>query len=408
MSTTFGVVLAVDEQPQAKAAAEAAFAELDRQERLLSRFDQGSEIALINRLKPGESLRVGIDTVRCLWLAKLALRETEGAFDVTAGAPIGQTGLGRLELWEISETLGGLQRERLLNPDEHIDWTQADAPRFFQVRVHEAKMQTATSAQEAMGLRIDLGGIGKGYALDRAAEVLAAWEVKAALLHGGTSTALVFGEPPITEGWPLGVGGPWGDEAGMNQLMLMSGSLSGSGLEVKGAHIIDPRTNANAVTAGDSATAGGSTTGRSLAAWVLLSAGTIPNSTSSKECVAQPPSAVQLEQPSSSNKHSRGRLCHTRPSPNPESEFEKGSSSPAENVSTANEATGSSTTALANAAALTDAYSTAFMVMSTEEVAKFCARRPEVSALKIAELDGEVVAHRFGPWPGVKATSPKA
>ncbi len=99
---------------------------------------------------------------------------------------------------------------------------------------------------------LDLGGIGKGYALDRAGQLLLTWGVPDALLHGGTSTVLALGSPAAASGtepsressertgWPVGIGAGW---PGAPERVFLSGrALSGSGTEVKGGHILDPRT----------------------------------------------------------------------------------------------------------------------------------------------------------------------
>jgi thiamine biosynthesis lipoprotein len=88
-----------------------------------------------------------------------------------------------------------------------------------------------------------LGAIGKGYALDQAAVVLADWQIPRALLNAGTSTVLAIGE-----GWEVGIGSEWGRAAGMEKIVLNNESLSGSGIEVQGQHILNPRTRQAATT----------------------------------------------------------------------------------------------------------------------------------------------------------------
>ena len=88
------------------------------------------------------------------------------------------------------------------------------------------------------------------YAIDKAQEVLADWEVTKAVINGGTSTVLALGKE-----WDLGVGGPWGEKVGMTSVKLKDQALSGSGTEVKGNHIINPKTGKAAM--------------RHLAAWAI-------------------------------------------------------------------------------------------------------------------------------------------
>ena len=98
----------------------------------------------------------------------------------------------------------------------------------------------------AAAIELDLGAIGKGYALDAALSMLRIWDVGNVLLHAGTSTALAAGPGPAGggrgRGWPVGAGSTAGTTSGPGRVILRNRALSGSGTEVKGAHIIDPRT----------------------------------------------------------------------------------------------------------------------------------------------------------------------
>ena len=58
------------------------------------------------------------------------------------------------------------------------------------------------------GVRIDLGGIGKGYAVDLMAELLEEWGLEQALVHGGFSSVLALEAPPGRDGWPLTLSDP--------------------------------------------------------------------------------------------------------------------------------------------------------------------------------------------------------
>jgi thiamine biosynthesis lipoprotein len=86
-------------------------------------------------------------------------------------------------------------------------------------------------------LEFDLGAIGKGFALDRMGEELMEWDCPSFLLVAGGSSTLAGDAPPGAQGWSAGLG----DNAGY-RLALSHCSLSGSGLAVKGSHILDPRT----------------------------------------------------------------------------------------------------------------------------------------------------------------------
>jgi thiamine biosynthesis lipoprotein len=89
-------------------------------------------------------------------------------------------------------------------------------------------------------VQIDLGGIGKGYAIDKMAELLRDWSIDVALIHGGYSTALGIDSPPGTKGWPVTLSNPRNLKQTLAGICLQNQALSGSGLQ-KGRHIIDPR-----------------------------------------------------------------------------------------------------------------------------------------------------------------------
>jgi thiamine biosynthesis lipoprotein len=100
--------------------------------------------------------------------------------------------------------------------------------------------ETHTVQARRQGIQLDLGGIGKGYALDRVAEVLAEWDVHDALLHGGFSSVLALEPPPGLEGWPLTLSAPGGGEV-LVRLSARRRAFSASGTR-KREHIRDPRT----------------------------------------------------------------------------------------------------------------------------------------------------------------------
>ena len=90
-------------------------------------------------------------------------------------------------------------------------------------------------------VRVDLGAIGKGYAVDRMLERLAEWDLTDALVHGGASSAAAGGRGPGSRGWPVTLRHPVRKENVLARFALENRALGASGLE-KGAHIIDPAT----------------------------------------------------------------------------------------------------------------------------------------------------------------------
>ncbi|HEY5701095.1 MAG TPA: FAD:protein FMN transferase [Gammaproteobacteria bacterium] len=244
MGTQFEVQIIGADPEYARQASAAVFLEIDRLNGLLSHYDATSDIGQINALKAGESVRVDVDVIECLQLAQRAARDTGGAFDITVGKLV--------KYWRSQRAPGAVPDPEALAAARAVtgvDRLIVDA-RHFTVTVRKNRSGAALNT----GIDVDLGGIGKGYALDRVMTLLDDWSLDNVLLHSGTSTALARGDGEDGQGWAVGVGGKWGAAAGIETIFLRDEALSGSGTEVKGAHIIDPHT--------------GNPAGGHLAAWV--------------------------------------------------------------------------------------------------------------------------------------------
>jgi len=231
MTVTFEAVIAHDDAVLARQAAGAAFAEVDRLERLMSRFDACSDIAQVNRLAPGACVGVDISVFECLASAAQVWADTFGAFDVTIGAIMKYAEVDNVPL-------PGPEGE---SPEEALDRVRMDRlimdRNGFLVGVRPAGGEYADGC-----VSVDLGAIGKGFALDKMLEVFEHWELENVLAHGGTSTVRVKGSCGTEDGWPVAVGGPWAQAAGIERVILTAGAVSGSGTQARGEHIIDPRT----------------------------------------------------------------------------------------------------------------------------------------------------------------------
>ncbi len=201
MASEFEVRLANEEQSYAASAAQAAFTLADELESKLSRFRANSEISEIAQLGIGEKLRLSEPVFACLTLAKKMELATRGAFSLAAAALKTQPAK---PVWSLEN--------------------------YF-IRCDGGKLE------------FDLGAIGKGFALDRMAEVLREWSCPAFLLVAGGSSILAAEAPSGIEGWSCGLG----EDHSPRRFWLKNASLSGSGLAVKGQHIFDPRTGAPAL-----------------------------------------------------------------------------------------------------------------------------------------------------------------
>ena len=91
------------------------------------------------------------------------------------------------------------------------------------------------------GVQVDLGGIGKGYAVDKMAELLREWSIDTALVSGGYSSVRALDGPVETNGWPLTISNPENRKEILARPRLQNRALGSSGIK-KGRHIIDPRT----------------------------------------------------------------------------------------------------------------------------------------------------------------------
>ena len=232
MGTFYEALISGCDEGYARQAAQAAFREVDHFETLFSRFNPSSEIGQINRLSPGAVLKIGWETYECLAAAERVRIETGGAFNVNFRAERAHPERGP----EVLEEAGLPVRSAF----EVLPVTDG-----FAIRINRRPFE-----DHGHGLDLDLGGIGKGCALDRAAAVLADWSIDHFLIHAGTSTALAAGsaagEPSADPGWPVGVGGVWVLPGLDKRASLLNRAISGSGTEVKGPHIKDPGTGAAA------------------------------------------------------------------------------------------------------------------------------------------------------------------
>ncbi len=184
-------------EAERSSAVTAAYAEVERLESLLSTFRPESELSRVNREAASQPVPVSSDTLACVRAALQWAEDSDGAFDPT-----------RRE--------GG----------------------YRQVRLDE---EAGTIAFERAGLNLDLGGIGKGYALDRAAAVLEQHGIHQALLNFG-GQILALDPPPGREGWIVAVRDPEQPESWLGGYRLQRGSISTSALYERAGHIVDPRT----------------------------------------------------------------------------------------------------------------------------------------------------------------------
>jgi thiamine biosynthesis lipoprotein len=230
MSTIFELMVVADDESLAQSAAWTVFQKVDKLEELHSRFLDVSDVSNIGRLKPGETYRVSPETLELLLTATEVCAATKGAFDVTVG-PVMDVLRDANNRWQ---GLTDEERKTALNA--------CGMNRLIIDRDNFLVAVTPDKAGGELPLELDFGAIAKGYALDIAAKLLIEdWDFDNFLIHAGTSTVIAQGSMDGENGWPVSVGGDWQKRAGVDAVRLSGGALSGSGFDVKGAHVVDVR-----------------------------------------------------------------------------------------------------------------------------------------------------------------------
>jgi len=243
----------------AAAAIAAGFAEVARLERILSDYDPASELSRLSARAPTrEPVEVGEDLWRVLSRAAEIRDATDAAFDPTVG-PL-------TSLWRQARRTG-----RLPAGDRLAAARQAVGPEALRL----VPALRAVSL-ERPGMRLDLGGIGMGYAVDRALEVIGRHGIDAAMVDASGDIG-VSGPPPGSPGWSIAIAPVRAGRAALpaagdegERLVLVHQAVTTSGdafqaVEIAGrrySHIVDPRTGlgvagpaAVTVLAGDCTTA---------------------------------------------------------------------------------------------------------------------------------------------------------
>ena len=233
MGLPFRIVLYATHAAEAEAAARAAFARVSALNDILSDYDTDSELSRLSRTAgEGRAVPVSLDLWRVLERAQEISAATDGAFDITVGPCV--------TLWRKARREKKLPRTDLL----------AEALKAVGWRKLQLDAKGRTARLLAPGMRLDLGSIAKGYAIDEALKVLREHGIRRALVTGGGDMAA--GEPPPGRlGWritlaPLDVT----NAPPARHVLLARAGLGTSGdlfqhVEIDGrrySHIVEPRT----------------------------------------------------------------------------------------------------------------------------------------------------------------------
>lgn len=231
MATQFEIVFPLG-QAHAAQLASGALDQVDTLESQLTVYRHDSEISHINREAAQHDITVEPRLFALLQQARQLFHQTQGAFDIAIGSLI--------EAWGFRTGPA-----RLPSPLE----LQAARLRSGMGKVHLDDAQQTVRFQQA-GIQLNLGSIGKGYALDRAAQWVNTQAGRVPLfLQAGGSSVLAVGAPPGQKGWRIGIKHPWEADAILAEIELVDQAMGTSSaryhhLEWAGeklGHVLDPR-----------------------------------------------------------------------------------------------------------------------------------------------------------------------
>lgn len=228
MGTTFRIKLRTADSDAAERAIALAFIEVERVEELLSEWRETSEISEVNRMAGERPVEVGPELFEVVERSRVISRLVDGAFDVTFA------GCGRL--WSF--------RDRRIPEQDRID----ECVGLVDYRRVELDAERSTIFLPDRAMRIGIAGIGKGYGVDRAAEVIESHGFTDYIVEGGGDVRVASGEGGTP--WRIGIVHPRREGQMVGVVRLDRGSIVTSGdyelfFEREGVryhHILDPRT----------------------------------------------------------------------------------------------------------------------------------------------------------------------
>lgn len=231
MGTACEVQVFHDDPEAAEAAVDAALDEMARVDRLLSNYDPASELSAMNREATRAPFRASPELFAFLQQCARYHEITERAFDPTVGPLV--------RAW------GFFSKAPARPAEAAVSAARANSG-FDKVSLDPA---TRSVRFDAASFEVDPGGIGKGYAVDRAVETLRQRGIRAALVSAGGSTLYALGHPPGRDGWRVAIRNPADPARPLGHVTLRDLSLSTSGAAEKSvivdgrrySHIFDPR-----------------------------------------------------------------------------------------------------------------------------------------------------------------------
>jgi thiamine biosynthesis lipoprotein len=232
MGTAFTIVAYGDDRGRLQSAVAQGLEEARRLDQMLSNYKPDSEWSQINREAANGPVHISKEMFDLLAACVEYSRASEGAFDITVG-PL-------MKVWGFYKGSGHLPHRAEVR----------GALNFlgYKYLLLDAASQTVRFAKP--GVELDPGGIGKGYAVDRIAQILKDNGLQHALVSGGGSSIYAIGAPPHESGWKLEIKDPRNPAKPIETVLLHDESMSTSGSYEKFfyaegklySHIMDPRT----------------------------------------------------------------------------------------------------------------------------------------------------------------------
>jgi thiamine biosynthesis lipoprotein len=224
MGVSVRLTLFSTSQAQASSAAARAFTRFRDLDSLMSDYQNASELSQLNRSQ-GQLFRVSDDVMQVLVKARTLSIETDGMFDITVGPSV--------KLWRLARS------SRQLPTDQEIAQARSFVGMqhvFLMPAAYQVRLLNPT-------VRLDLGGIAKGYACEQAVRQTQLAGVQSAMIEAG-GDIFVSAAPPFERGWKIAIEGTKRTVEVIHSAVSTSGSTV-QFVEIGGArysHIVDPRT----------------------------------------------------------------------------------------------------------------------------------------------------------------------
>lgn len=233
MGTTFRIVLYSPNREKAEGAAKSAFQRIGELDRVMSDYNPESELMRLcsaNDADPGKPREVSADLLMILQASQDLAKKTDGAFDVTVG-PLSQ-------IWRLVRRTQQLpDAKELANAKAAVGWEKL-----------VLDPETSTVTLKTSGMRLDLGGIAKGYAVDQAVKMLRSRKLDRFLI-AAAGDIYAGKAPPGGDGWAVEIA-PLEEGKPPRKVQLANAAISTSGdlfqsVEIAGvqySHVLDPKT----------------------------------------------------------------------------------------------------------------------------------------------------------------------